>query len=273
MAEQNGGELRRPVLAMGDGETTDVAIDPAPLEPSSDFTVRDLALHVLSGKELVATCSSIKPCHPERAVLISRGSGHDSLVLDYGWREEDLKAFPRVAILSDAAEAFPYEEVWSVENFDAFLDHLHPHEDDGRRVLGLACAQPLDRIAEVLARWLSEEGPGNIIWEAATDGFQGAVPIEITSEIEANYCNSYNLAPEEFADWLGAEGRRRWITAELKPNQFSDGAWHYPEYPDVTAFIELARTWFDTTLALPGLANELLALDELDCSQAIEITA
>ena len=107
MAEQNGGELRRPVLAIGDGEIIEVSIDPAPRAPSSDVTLRDLVLHVLSEKELAAKCASVKPCYPERAVLISRRSGHDCLVLDYGWREEELKASPSVTMLSDAGAAFP----------------------------------------------------------------------------------------------------------------------------------------------------------------------
>ncbi|MEQ8824825.1 MAG: SMI1/KNR4 family protein [Filomicrobium sp.] len=271
MAEQNGGSLRQPTLHRAGDEPWEITIDSSPVEESKPYTLRDLLRSTWSEKELDVASANNGVCYPERAILISTLHGHECLVLDYGWQEEQPRPRPRVAILTEYGNEFPYEEVWSVPDFDSFLKELGPTEDDGKRALGLACEHSFEDVGNVFKKWVEANVPTEVTVEPKGAGFRAAVPLEITDEIEAIYCRNYSVTPKDFSDWLGAEGRRRWITAHLFPNEFSAGAWHFPEHPEITACIEIARTWFETEPALPQLGNELRAIDGLGCSKVIEL--
>ncbi len=285
MAEQNGGRLRCLLHTRADDdEGEEICIDSLHRDKDGAPRFQDPTLKDIFGiwhddEGLREMQDGLAPCYPERAVIISSMNGHDFLVLDYGWREISVRQIPRVVILEQTEHTLPYdgawyEEEWSAETFDTFLEALRPPKEGEEWLFGLVCDDSFAKMSNAFANWIEREKPiGAEHIEPQEDKtvFPTAIPLDITPEIEAEYCKRYSVAPQEFADWLTEAGRRHWFFSKLVANQYSVNAWHFPEHQNVAAFLKVPPSWFNAEKALPKLIDEILNLEGLACKQIIRL--
>lgn len=150
-------------------------------------------------------------CKLDRLYVLSWGSGHNLLCLDYGYRQENAREEPEVCYYDD-----DFEELFRVESYAKFIEGLThaPYCYEGCWYLGLKTALPLDAVATQCEQALS---------------------LPFTKQEDDRY-GWFN-----FDAWYSVYGyyQEREVRCSLSPNRFNAGTWLFPDSPECPFILEI----------------------------------